>query len=223
MKGIFLKEMYLLRSLWKSWLFVAGIMALNGIAAGNMGLMFATITFIGVMCTMTAFGYDSSSHWDAFALSLPVTRRQMVLCRYGVGLASMGLVSAALLPLSLLILALNEKADPLEMAVSFGSCLAVGLILLAVLVPVIYKFGVEKARYLYVALIGAVGVLIYGLLKMYEKIDTALPGTGGLAGTVEWFSQRGAGFWAVLAVVAAVLAMALSYLASVKIYSKKEF
>ena len=223
MKGIFLKEIYTLRSLWKSWLVVMGILAFNGIVTENAGLMYSAVTMIGLMCTMTSFGYDSSSRWETLALSLPVTREQMVRCRYWVGAASMGSVAAVLLPVSLLMIIFSEKVNPVELLASFYGCLVAGLLMLAVLIPTIYRFGVEKARYLYLALIGGVGVLIYGLIRMYAWMDEASAALSGARQALDWLAERNAAFWAAASGLAALAGLYVSYLISVRIYAEKEF
>ena len=90
---------------------------------------------------INAFTYDELCKWDTYAISLPVTRKQMVMERYLLAV----ICDAVGIVLSLLISAARNSYTSttlMELYVLSG----VGFIMFAILLPLIYKLGTQKAR-----------------------------------------------------------------------------
>lgn len=90
---------------------------------------------------MMTLSYDERSKWDSRALTMPVTRAQLVLSRYATAL----LAGLALCALGAVVIAAVD--GPEQAANSLGFYLA-GALMLAVAMPLMLKLGVEKARIL---------------------------------------------------------------------------
>ena len=147
------------------------------------------------MLPMMTLSYDERSKWDSRALTMPVTRAQLVLSRYATAL----LAGLALCALGAVVIAAVD--GPEQAANSLGFYLAGALML---------KLGVEKARIL-VALCYLVPFL--GLLlaeKLGVDVEEALASLSGPRP-------------ALIAAVIVLAALALSVLISLGIYRRKEF
>lgn len=215
MKGMFQKELYTMKGQFKSWGAVLVLMTVYSIMLKSSSFLYMLIAMIGLMGPMTTFSLDQMSHWDCFALSLPVTRREMVRCKYLFSLFCVGVTIVPCLALSMLINIVLKEMSIGEMLGSIGSILVVVVFLLAVLLPTIYKLGVEKARYVYMAIFIGVALLVFWLLRLAEGTKGLLLAVGRL------LSEHPASSWAVAALAAALL-LALSYRLSVAVYEKKD-
>lgn len=202
MKALILKDLLCLRQQAKSVGLVLLVWLVLSVAMGN-GLFFCALGVIYViMLPMMTLSFDERSKWDSRALTMPVTRAQLVLSRYATAL----LAGLALCALGAVVIA---AVDGPEQAVSsVGFYLAA--LMLAVAMPLMLKLGVEKARIL-VALCYLVPFL--GLLlaeKLGMDVEDAL---ASLAGPNT----------ALIAAVIVLAALALSVLISLGIYRRKEF
>lgn len=174
----------------------------------------AMVTMVGIMVPMSSMAYDEQAKWDKFAAATPVGRQGIVKGKYLLSLLTTGaaaLISAAL-ALLFLLTGLVE-GDRAEVLFSILGCAVAAVFLNAVLLPILFKFGVEKSRILFLLL----SALVFGgitLLAMVAK-------NGGDIGGVLNFADR-LGPLASLLLVIAVAACALSYFISLGIMEKKE-
>ena len=140
------------------------------------------------------------------ALSLPVSRRDLVASKYllAVVLAAVGAIAAFAMGVIMGLfhhdLVLEELG--LSTVISVGG----GLLIVAILLPLIFKFGVEKSRLM---LIGVV-LIPLGLVYLLKWLQIPLPDFSILM-TQAW-----------LAPLAGLLFLGLSYFISVAIFQRKE-
>ena len=202
MKALILKDLLCLRQQAKSVGLVLLVWLVLSVAMGN-GMFFCALGVIYViMLPMMTLSYDERSKWDSRALTMPVTRAQLVL-----SYAGLALVGLALCALGAVVIAAVD--GPEQAANSLGFYLA-GALMLAVAMPLMLKLGVEKARIL-VALCYLVPFL--GLLlaeKLGVDVEEALASLSGPRP-------------ALIAAVIVLAALALSVLISLGIYRHKEF
>lgn len=202
-KALILKDLLCLRQQAKSVGLVLLVWLVLSVAMGN-GMFFCALGVIYViMLPMMTLSFDERSKWDSRALTMPVTRAQLVLSRYATAL----LAGLALCALGAVVIAAVD--GPEQAASSLGFYLA-GALMLAVAMPLMLKLGVEKARIL-VALCYLVPFL--GLLlaeKLGVDVEEALASLSGPRP-------------ALIAAVIVLAALALSVLISLGIYRHKEF
>ncbi len=150
MTGLITKDFLVMRKALKSYLL---IMALYAVMAWldilNYGFI---ITFIQVMLMVlpiSAFAYDEQAKWDRYAMSLPLGRHKVVGARY-LFVLILTLATTAIGLATTAILTLAREADPVEMILTLEVSTTIGLLVPAVILPLSYKLGAERARpYLY--------------------------------------------------------------------------
>lgn len=212
MMGFVYKDFLLMR---KQLLYVLFLMAVYAIlvATGTFGpyLLSALVVILGLLYPMNAFAYDDLARWDKFAASTPAGRKGMVAGRYLFALLLL-LASTAVASVLLLLFRLLRLADqPLaELLLSVLACAGVGLVMNAVILPLLYKFGVEKARMISMIVFAVVfgGCVALGFLM--EK--SAPPQLSG----------RSVGLVVVLVILLAAVGFYLSYRISQRICAHKE-
>ena len=210
MMGLVKKDFYLAAGLARSYLIVAAIFLVLSLA-GIYEFSFLS-SFMGLLCIMlpvNVFSYDEQAKWDKYAAALPGGRRAVVQARYVFTL----IVSAGAVVLGGAVGAAACLLDPTagetlwEMVLSTAAGGSVGILLNAVRLPLMFKFGVQKGR-LYLALVLAI---LFGAF---------LGGVAALASAVQEPSVLILPLAAIPA--AGLLALVPSYFLSLRIFRKKD-
>ena len=90
--------------------------------------------------------YDQRSRWDSFARMLPYSDRTVVLSRYTLGWISIAVGGVVMLMLQSVLSLFFPRFDcPLWLPLT---ALCVGLVLLDINIPLMLRFGTEKARWI---------------------------------------------------------------------------
>ncbi len=205
MRGIILKDLYNLRGQLRIGSVLLLLYGAVAVYSGDYSLLALMVGVVGLMLTVTACSYDEKNKWERIALSMPLLRRNLVEGKYMLGLifAVLGL----LLNLMVLLLAGNEGITG-SMGVSLG-IFSGNLLSLALLLPILFRFGVEKGRLWMMVIV----VVPLSLLMLVQ----GLPNPAGFAGALSTGPGKVIGPVLILALLAA------SFFLSVRIVEKKEF
>ena len=209
MIGLLLKDFYTLRQYGKTMLFMLFFFAVISAGLDNPATFFEGFFIImSMMITITSFSYDALAKWDRYALSLPITKKDIVAGKY---LLSIILCLLATI-ISFLISTVILKFDPVEgfgMAehlYATGAIICAALFFSGILLPLTFQFGVEKSRIFLVAIFAAPTAAVIAL----DKIGIQMPTETSLLA------------FAKLLPFLIIIFYLLSYLLSVRIYSSKE-
>ena len=212
MKGLLLKDAYQMWSYTRWIILVSVAMILMGTFfmkdSSNFFMLYGGL-MLGIL-PMTLLAYDQNSRFSAYCAALPVTKGQIVGGKYLIGLC--GMVLAELLSMAALAAA-QLLWGTVTVQITVATLLQVAMLTLLgniILLPLSYRFGYEKAKYVYYLCIGMLGGLM-GIAVSSGGIllNSILPAHGSaLVGVV------------VLAVVLALYAV--SWRLSVAWYGKAE-
>ena len=156
MKALLLKEFYMAKSYMRVFAAMVLIFLFVSVwANGNMFLIMYPMV-ITSMLPMSLLSYDEKFHWDRYCAAMPFTRAQVVSAKYVFVLLS-GLAILLISAVAQGIRLLPAGKDEYFMLLSM--LLATGLTGPAVLLPIIYKLGSERARIAYYIVIGAICAL----------------------------------------------------------------
>ncbi|HHV50943.1 MAG TPA: ABC-2 transporter permease [Candidatus Avimonas sp.] len=202
MKGLILKDIY---TLIKQTRIILLLVIFFSITPGYSGASFAVV--YGAMLPITALAYDERCKWNTLAAMMPYSARDMVLSKYLLGYITVG--SATLLTVTAqTFIALFRNSD--SAANDILSILFValtGTVVLAVNLPIVFKMGVEKGRYIFMFLIAVFTIAVTAFGSRLGEIILNIN-----------ISPWGFGICLLLA---AVVLNVVSILISVKIFSKK--
>ena len=215
MIGLLKKEYYLMEGQMKSWLIVAIFCFFYSYFMNADSFLFMLIILIGIMSTMTVFSLDKACGWDTYAISLPLTRKEIVEARYLFAfLIDIG-VSLACCLLMLLRGLIKGGVNLPESLHSLFQILLVTILMQLLLFPVIYKLGVEKARFVYMAVFICLSLGVLGLSQLDDN--------GAVLAGIRINSEKIMQYGEIAAVILAAAGLFLSLWLSVRIYEKKEF
>lgn len=224
MTALLVKDWKLLKGQRQFFMVIIGLAAFYAIFMNETAMSFV-VTYIAIMMamfTLSTISYDEYNNGAAFLFTLPIERREYVLEKYVFAAIVTGVSSAVGLGVCCGIGFARgyfaSAGDVVEVAVSglVGGVVVVCL-LLALMIPLQLKFGVEKSRMVWIGGIMVVAVLGFGGAKLAQLLDVDVKGIIGVLGQA---SPVVAG--AVLLVILAV-GVAVSCVISVKIVEKKEF
>lgn len=209
MLGLIKKDLLMIKSNLKLvivMLFVFFIMALQG----DFDISFIP-PFIIVMLFMSTFSYDEYNKWDAYAITLPNGRKNVVKSKYVATIILTLLSIIITILLNILVGIINNNLDfdkfiSILVGCSFGTfCIQ------SIMYPLIFKFGIEKGRIGLFALTFAI-VGIIGLLSKVIKID--------IPTNIISFLDN---YWFIVIPIVLIVILLISYKISEKIYLNKEF
>ena len=162
MKGLLLKDAYQIWHYAKGVIVAAVVMMGAGVVTIMNGANFFIVYagFLMGMMPMTLLAYDQASKFSEYSGVLPVTKEQLVGSKYIIGLC--GLVLAELFAAAALgVASLHWTA--VDHALVVSTLVQVGMTTLlnsAVLLPLNYRFGYEKAKYAFYLMVGLVAALM---------------------------------------------------------------
>jgi drug/metabolite transporter (DMT)-like permease len=100
------------------------------------------VIFINVGIIFGAFGYDERAHFDKYAAILPIGRKCVVAARYLETFLMTTILTVIMLPLCNFVS--EDPEYPVIQILMTASSAAI--LISAILFPIIYKIGIEKAR-----------------------------------------------------------------------------
>ena len=149
--------------------------AIWAVAAKMPTMMGTMVILLSIMMPISSMSYDEAGQWYRYAFSLPIPRRTLVLSKYVLGfLVSLGgLVVSAIG--NIIILALTNGENALESWLTIIGFLELGVIFLSIIIPILFKYGVEKGR-LFIVIIAVIpSLLVAGLGSTLKTSGTLMP------------------------------------------------
>ena len=137
MKALLMKDFY---TLWRQLRVYLLVMLVISVFNGSFGNIFITIW--AALLPYTAMAYDERSKWDQMAAMMPYSPRDIVLSKYVFGWLCIAAAAVLSALLQGLLSFLGGGLSPVLLAMSALS----GLCVLAITLPVMFRFGVEKGR-----------------------------------------------------------------------------
>lgn len=146
MKGLIVKDFKLMEGQKNFFLMVIAISVLVAVFNEEPSFITAYLPFIASMFTLSTISYDEFDNGNAFLFSLPVTRKEYIMGKYGFGIAS-GVVSW-LLAILVAVVAGMFKENVIISDTIIAALIILPLIFIPffVMLPLQLKFGGEKAR-----------------------------------------------------------------------------
>lgn len=167
MKGLLIKDWKTLLKQMKVMLVIVVVFAC---IPGTYMAAFAL--FYAAMLPITALAYDERAKWDELAAMMPYTAKAIVGSKYALGL-TLVLPVLALSVLSRLIVHSTPIVSEDTMALLITACLS--LILMAINLPFMFRFGVEKGRLIYILLTCA---FVVAGVSFADKLTDMINGIG---------------------------------------------
>ena len=216
MTGLILKDFLILRKTLRSYLLILAIyVAVAFLGYWSPSFVGGFMMVMAAMLPMNVFAYDKQARWDVYGLSLPVGRTKTVAARY-LAVLIMFAASAVLTTVLGVVLNLAGRMEESlgEYLLACAICVMIAMLVNAMMLPLLYKFGPERARMMFFGAMGMIVLLVVILLIPF----------GGL----EWLkaldapTMEQAAAVPAVAVAAGLVLLTLSFLLSRHFYGTKD-
>ena len=214
MKGLLLKDLYMSEKYCRVFLLIVVVFFGMSLMSGPGFFLLAYPCILMGLIPASLISYDEREKWDVYSGTLPCSRRQLVSCKYLVGLIGelpVICITTVLYALGLFQMGAFDPHAVLGMAAVF---LLLGLIGPAATLPFMFRFGAEKGRIAYFAVI----ILLCGVSAAFGSIQGSGVGENALTAGIVMPQAGVSRFLAVLA----VLLYAGSWKLSIAFYKKRE-
>lgn len=209
MLGLIKKDLFLIKSNLKLVGIIFGVFFIMALQ-GEVDISFVP-ALISVMLFMSTFSYDEYNKWDAYAITLPNGKKNIVKSKYVATLILISLAIIITILLSILVGIINHNVNYESIITLMLGCGFGVMIIQAIFYPLIFKYGIEKGRIgLFVGTFGIVAII--GLLSKVIKIE--IP-----QNIISFFDN----YWFIIIPIVIIIILLISYKISEKIYLKKEF
>ncbi len=215
MRAMLYADWFNFRQNLKTMLFMIVVFAFVAFLWNGSGFFNIITVMISVMTPMTLCSIDKAYGWDRLSLSLPVSRREVVGSKFVVSI----LANLVFLTLSAVLMAVYcVFVDTAEPSVEDLCCLmlieAVTLIMMGAEMAISFKWGVEKARYIFAA---CIWIPLIGAFLL-EKSGLPMPDLS----VINNLEKLPHGVLITGAMATGLLAYAICYVISVRVYQKTE-
>lgn len=199
----------------------------------------ATLTcMFFMMSAMGLAAYDQLNHWELFRLTLPLSRRDVVLGRYAAivtfGLLGMAVGLAGALAATGVATAVGLPGELGEafafdagllgvMAVTTCFTLLIGSVVASVVTPLYFRLGQTRATQILPTVIVLLFVVPVAFLGNSGMLEGGVPGMGLVSAALEALdTPAGMAVGCVVLVALSAAALAISAAVSLRLYDRRE-
>lgn len=177
MKSLVLKDLFNIGHNAKSMFFMLLFFACITIPQGGVE---ACIVASGILCSMmviTTFSFDDQSKWTKYAMIMPVSKKNYVISKFVV-LAIFSLIGVLIGTILGTIggLLMHKISSISSLFTSLGAA-AVGFVIAEVLgsvsIPLLFKFGAEKARMMTLIAFVVPLIICYGAYQLLTALGVS--------------------------------------------------
>ena len=216
MKGLLIKDILNMKNYMKHLVLVLIFFIAYGIFLKNGTFVGTMITLMLSMQVITTMSYDEYAKWDKYALTMNINRKDIIISKYIfftisiiIGIVVGITTSIAINQIAKLDTGMNE------IIVTSIVVPCVFAILFSIIIPVVFKTGVEKGRIVMMLILFIPAILVGAIVKISEKANITMPSPSNLEILMK--------FGVLGLVLLTILAVFISYKVSLSIYNKKEF
>lgn len=214
MKGLIIKDLYTVVNFRKQYGLVLVFMVIWSLLIKSFSFLSMYAILLGGMMVISIMSMDEAVHFNRYALTMPINVRTLIKEKY-----VMTCICIAAGSLVALIIEGVAMLTPWNEGIVEWVTLAVMssffLIAYAVTLPFIFKFGVEKARYIYIFVMLIMGAVIVG--GVYITKDTPVMMLEGVPEALDILIILG------ILLLLDVVAVSISYRISLRVVRDKEW
>ena len=210
MRGLICKDFFVMKKqlgYYLAFFVVYGVLAVTGVFPAS--ILSALVAVIAMMVPMSSIAYDDQAHWGRYAAATPAG---VVAAKYLFTLLVLAACAVLVAVLAAILSLTGLLTEPLaDLLAAVGACMGVAMVMDAILLPLLFRFGAEKSRTISMIFF----IVIFGGCMLLGKLAQQ---QGGLPRPPAWLANALPALLAILAVGTFVL----SYWIAQGIYEKKE-
>lgn len=169
MIGLLVKDMLVLKKQMKIILIILVFYAVFSYTGDNALMFIYMAVMFGFFLPLTSIAYDDRCEWNKLALTMPIRTSWLVTSKYLLGF--LGIVFGSI-GFILITVAIKSTLTMENVKVAL-TAISVGTVIISIYLPICFKFGVEKSRYIIIAIFMVPSIIMMILEKgNYVKAPT---------------------------------------------------
>lgn len=163
MKGLIIKDLLNLRKHLKTLLLFLVFYGFLSYRNGDSTLLIMMVALFIILLVITSMTEDESAKWDRIALAMPISRKTIVRSKYVLLILLLLTGMIPVIGLAYIMMNIKGTLNISKLGISSYTGFAMALLFVAISIPLIYKYGVEKTRmltFIIVAIPTAIGFII---------------------------------------------------------------
>ena len=206
MKGLILKDLF---SIKKSLTISAALVVFYIVWSVLTDINFAGIVAaVSVVMGISTFSYDEYNHWDKIAMSMPLSPKDIIAGKFLVVMILGGLAGVMGIVISFVSSLFLSDVNILEDITGIMAVAVVSCVICFITIPFIIKFGVERAKIVFMIFFAGIACLGFLLGNEDSAPDMSAVSDGMIIAVI---------------LAASLVISLIAYFISVKFYSDKEF
>lgn len=211
MGGLIKKDFLLIKNNIKFFLIYILFFLVLSFTEASLNITFV-LPFMAIMMFITTFSYDDFNNFNAYAITLPVGRKNIVKGKY----LTAGIIIAVSFILSLILPFLsdvisNNRFNFIDVLANVSGTILGLVLIISIWLPMLYKFGVEKGRIMLFVLVFGISIIGAVLARFIDFTPV-----------INFINSLDNIFFIVIPFLS-VVSLIVSYLISTKIFLKKDF
>ena len=215
MKGLLKKEFYIIWKNFRVYFILCAAFLVYGLWSSNNFFMLFYPAMLCSMIPVSIINFDEKFGWDLYSLTFPLSRKQLVSCKYFISLICSSAICVVYTSVwAGRLLLIGDYGEAMTtLSVYLPTLITIVLLPPAILLPCVFKFGSQKGAYAYYAVLAGLGAMIAVFLSVADMGDV-----------IAFFQTADRSLFPILLLpLAAAVLFALSWPLSTRIYEKKSF
>ena len=206
MKGLIIKDILNLKRSLGSIVAILIFYIFLAYNSGDPSMLIGMVVFLLAMMTITSISYDDMAKWDKLALAMPISRKTIVLSKYVLSLLLIATGIFLSTTISYIIILINSDIGLPQLLLTSYIIFFLSTIFISIVLPLIFRFGVEKSRLMMMTVIG----IPFGLFYLVNRLGFQLPNEDQFMNIIK------------LSPIFLILFLFISFNTSFKIYKNKD-
>lgn len=172
MKGLLIKDILNLKKNFSTVIIMIVLYFMFAFKSGDPSILVGMIVLLLTMMSITSIAYDDLAKWDKFALAMPISRKRIVYSKYilSILLSLVGIILST--AIGYIIILLKGKMSIIDFLIASYIIFSISIIFSCIILPLVFKFGVEKSRLMMMAVLAIPMVIAYALSEMGVPMPT---------------------------------------------------
>lgn len=161
MYGLIYKDYIEISDNYKKYIISYVLLVIGGILSKSLTMLMFFPFLLSTNEVLNILLSDASSNWKDYIISLPLSRNKIVLSKYIFSFLIVAIFNILSLVITFTINYFLKIILINELFINYFLIIAISIIFIDIIIPIVYKYGLEKVRTL------ISGIFLFGIMLLY--------------------------------------------------------
>ncbi len=161
MYGLIYKDYIEISDNYKKYIISYVLLIIGGILSKSLTMLMFFPFLLSANEVLNILLSDASSNWKDYIISLPLSRNKIVLSKYIFSFLIVAIFNILSLVITFTINYFLKIILINELFINYFLIIAISIIFIDIIIPIVYKYGLEKVRTL------ISGIFLFGIMLLY--------------------------------------------------------